>query len=67
LKIGEKITTFYSVEILKDNVPLDVDLKNKELYLNDDDFKLVFKMDIIAFNKLPQWKKVTLKKNVGLF
>jgi hypothetical protein len=67
LKSGEKITTFYSVEILKDNAPSDVDLKNKELYLNINDFKLFFKMDIIAFNKLPQWKKDMLKKNVGLF
>jgi hypothetical protein len=67
LKSGEKITTFYTAEILRNNVPLDVDLKNKELYLSIDNFKVVFNMDIISFNKLPQWKRDMLKKDVGLF
>lgn len=36
-------------------------------YLARDDFKRVFGMDKPAFFKAPKWKRVELRKKVGLF
>jgi len=60
---------FYTYDALKDpkNLPPDVDKDNKELYLADDVFLKMFKMDKATFNKLPVWKKKRLKQKVNLF
>lgn len=39
----------------------------QEEYLSADEFSTVFKMDKGAFEKLPQWKRLQLKKSTLLF
>ncbi len=48
-------------------LPNDVDPSRKEAYLSDSDFKDLFKMDREAFDALPQWKQVNMKKSLRLF
>lgn len=50
-----------------DQLPACVDPANKELYLNDEDFQRIFAMTYEQFDVLPRWKKLDLKKKVGLF
>ena len=44
-----------------------IDVANKELYLAEADFEACFDMDLEKYSKLPKWRKVLLKKKVGLF
>jgi len=62
-------TAFYTYDALKDgkSVPAGVDPENRELYLADDVFLKMFKMDKATFSKLPGWKKKRLRQKVGLF
>lgn len=46
--------------------PDDVDLKNREALLADDEFQQLFGMDKEAFGKLAGWKKTNLKKDKKL-
>jgi hypothetical protein len=39
----------------------------QEEYLGADEFRRVLKMDKGEFAKLPQWKRLQLKKSVSLF
>jgi len=59
---------FYTYDTLKDPkaVPSDVDTDKKEMYLADDVFLQMFKMDKATFSKLPAWKKKRLKQKVNL-
>lgn len=50
-----------------EQLPSCVDPANKELYLNDEDFQQIFAMSYEQFDVLPRWKKLDLKKKVGLF
>jgi len=61
-------TAFYTYDALKDSksLPSGVDAENRELYLADDVFLKMFKMDKATFQKLPAWKKKRLKQKVGL-
>jgi len=61
-------TAFYTYDALKDSksLPSGVDSENRELYLADDVFLKMFKMDKATFQKLPAWKKKRLKQKVGL-
>jgi hypothetical protein len=52
---------------LKDKFPKGVDPTCKELYLSDEDFFEVFKMDYDEFEKLSAFKKKQMKKKAGLF
>ena len=45
----------------------DIDPTNKEQYLDDAEFEQIFKMTRQEFVTKPQWKKIELKKQVGLF
>lgn len=57
--------TFYSYDVLKqDPLPAGVDASKKEMYLSDDVFLKMFKMDKATFSKLPDWKKKRLKQSV---
>lgn len=38
-----------------------------QLYLNDEEFLRIFSMAYEEFEGLPKWKKLDLKKKVGLF
>jgi len=62
-------TSFYTYDAIKDNksLPPGVDSETRELYLADDVFLKMFKMDKATFSKLPGWKKKRLKQKVGLF
>ena len=48
-------------------VPEDVDLARKEMYLDDDTFMALFNMDKSQFVALPKWRQVAKKKELGLF
>ncbi|XP_067018746.1 uncharacterized protein [Acropora muricata] len=54
-------------ELQKVPPPQGVDPAKLEAYLSDSSFQELFKMDKEAFNKLPGWRQVKLKKDVGLF
>jgi len=60
---------FYTYDALKDpkNLPPDIDTNKKEMYLADDVFLKMFKMDKATFSKLPVWKKKRLKQKVNLY
>ena len=49
------------------DLPSDVDPTCKESYLNEEDFQRIFQMDKEAFEAIPQWRKVQLKKAAKLF
>lgn len=57
----------YKTLIKTDNLPSGVDPARKEVHLVDSEFQDVFKMSRDAFDDLPQWRQVALKKKVGLF
>jgi gelsolin len=44
-----------------------VDPAHREMHLSDEDFLSIFKMTKAEFEKLPKWKKDTLKKEQKLF
>merc|ERR1712167_393634 len=56
----------FSLSELKDKLP-NVNPSCRELYLNDEDFQSVFKMDKAAFSAQPKWKQANAKKQHGLF
>ena len=58
---------FYGVEELKSMSVPGLDYANKEKYLTDKDFQGVFGMSKEEFAGIPKWKRVNLKKQVGLF
>ena len=47
--------------------PQSIDSTKRETYLSEHDFRQVFKMDKSTFSALQNWKKVSLKKQLGLF
>lgn len=56
----------YSLNELQNGLPPGVDATNKELFLSDSDFELVFGMTKSAFYMLPKWRQMTLKKDLNL-
>eukprot|EP00775_Hariotina_reticulata_P013017 gene13017-13146_t len=44
-----------------------IDVTRKEEYLSAEDFKKVIGLDQEAYSKLPQWKKLQIKRQVNLF
>ncbi|WIA32227.1 hypothetical protein OEZ86_003075 [Tetradesmus obliquus] len=54
-------------ELIKLRLEDGVDVTRKEEYLSDADFKMHLGVDREAFEKLPQWKKLQLKKGKMLF
>ncbi|XP_075250157.1 advillin-like isoform X2 [Convolutriloba macropyga] len=60
----------FSYEYLKSaqsNLSEEIDPTVKEQYLEDSDFQRVFRMSREEFNQKPHWKKIEIKKQVGLF
>ncbi|XP_067385934.1 advillin [Emydura macquarii macquarii] len=60
----------YPLEVLttpKDELPGDIDPAKKENYLSESDFVAVFGIRREEFAALPSWKKISLKKEKGLF
>lgn len=64
---ADPLTNKFTLAQLKSGVPQGVDPKAKEKYLANDQFHLLFNMDIAAFNKLAAWKREELKKKHGIF
>jgi len=54
-------------DLVDKKVPSGTDLARLEIYLSDEEFKVVFKMDKAAFYKQPAWKIATAKKRAMLF
>jgi hypothetical protein len=50
----------------KEFLPDDIEVANKPSYLSDEEFQALFGMDKGAFNALPNWKKLNLKKTHNL-
>ncbi|XP_055329268.1 villin-1-like [Paramacrobiotus metropolitanus] len=50
-----------------EELPEGVDAQSKEVYLNEEDFRAVFRMSYNDFSQLPPWKRTALKKSAGLF
>jgi hypothetical protein len=46
---------------------VDVDPLNREQSLSEEEFVAVFGMDKTSFQRLPVWKRTSLKKEHGLF
>jgi len=59
--------SFTKEELAHNPVPSGVDPANRELYLSDEEFKTVFKMNKAEMKALPAWKRQGLKKAQGLF
>ena len=58
---------FYSFEVLKTNPPKDIDKGNLPEYLDPSEFPSVFGMSRDEYFKLPKWKQIAKKSEVGLF
>jgi len=48
-------------------LPEGIDRNAREIYLSNEEFSQVLKMDRDAFAKLPKWKQKNLKEAVDLF
>ena len=59
--------TYPYATLISEEIPADVDPSKKESYLSDAEFEKKFGCDRAAFESSPSWKKVVLKKKVGLF
>ncbi|CAL2049247.1 unnamed protein product [Caenorhabditis brenneri] len=60
----------YDLTILQttnSNLPEDVDRQHLERHLPRDQFEEIFKMSLIEFYKLPEWKRINLKRKHKLF
>lgn len=60
-------TNKFPLKDLQANKVANIELTKKEQYLNDAEFKALFKMTLDEFNKLPGWKQSQLKKQNNLF
>lgn len=49
------------------NLPDDIDRMHLERHLGRDEFEKVFEMSPIEFYKLPEWKRINLKRKAKLF
>ena len=61
------LVNIYDIDILKNDVPFDVDVHNKEEHLSDEQFAEVFDMDREFFACMAKWRKQRFKKEAGLF
>jgi len=64
----EEQQVYYTYAQLKErDFKGDVDIKQLESYLSDQDFETIFKMDKVNFSSLAKWKRINLKKKAKLF
>lgn len=64
---GHRRSYSYSSLVSDVQWPADVDPSRRELFLSPAEFSEVFGMSWDAFRKLPQWKRLELRKRHGLF
>jgi len=63
-----KYVSFYTLEELQRTVPPEgVDPTKKEMYLSDEDFQEVFGMTKEQYETYPEWKRLNMRKERGLF
>jgi len=58
-------TQFFSIQDLRQR-PGHLDQTKLETYLSDADFKKIFLMTKVDFERQPKWKKESLKKDQGI-
>ncbi|KAI1716959.1 villin headpiece domain-containing protein [Ditylenchus destructor] len=61
------IYSLEKVQTTNKNMPDDVDRQHLERHLGREDFENIFKMTPIEFYKLPEWKRIQLKRKQHLF
>lgn len=66
-EINDPAFPVHSLEELKMNACIDIDIKHKEMYLSNKAFFKQFGMRKEQFITLPKWKKDLRKKEIGLF
>mmetsp|Transcript_19097 Transcript_19097/g.34671 ORF Transcript_19097/g.34671 Transcript_19097/m.34671 type:complete len:621 (-) Transcript_19097:45-1907(-) len=59
--------SYVNLNVRKDQLKPQIDPTIQEKYLTNDEFQAVFEMSPEEFEAAPAWKKMTLKKNKGLF
>ncbi|XP_060072060.1 gelsolin, cytoplasmic-like [Ylistrum balloti] len=59
--------TFRYEELVGRLPPVGVDPTCKEVYLSDAEFQKIFGLNRSVYKKMPRWKQMNLKKDVGLF
>eukprot|EP00300_Choanocystis_sp_HF-7_P015690 c19141_g1_i1.p1 GENE.c19141_g1_i1~~c19141_g1_i1.p1 ORF type:complete len:900 (+),score=261.42 c19141_g1_i1:37-2700(+) len=64
IPIGSK---YFPYDDLKNKKVEGIDPEQRELYLADDEFKKLFKMDKATYQQQKGWKQQELKKKLGLF
>ncbi|TPX35081.1 hypothetical protein SmJEL517_g02505 [Synchytrium microbalum] len=57
----------FSLEILLSDPPEYLPKTKLEYHLYDDEFESMFGMTMVAYQKLPEWKRLRLKGDVGFF
>lgn len=65
-----KPAKIYPLNVLQTSnkkLPDDVDRAHLERHLNRDQFEETFSMSPIEFYKLPEWKRINLKRKAKLF
>jgi len=62
-----KIFDLRELQTTNKNLPDEVDRCHLERHLNRQTFEDLFKMTPIEFYKLPEWKRVNMKRKVKLF
>jgi len=60
-------TRFTLEELLEKPPPEGVDPARLDSYLSEKDFEEAFKMSRTSFSFLPQWKRLNMRKSLGLF
>eukprot|EP01038_Epipyxis_sp_PR26KG_P007784 gene7784-10574_t len=65
----DEVTKYYPHDALKypGPYPPDVNVRNRESYLNDNDFINILGVDRVAWDNMPKWKQQSKKKNAKLF
>jgi len=62
-----KIYTYSQITTMNKKLPEDVDRCHLERHLNKDEFERLFGMTPIEFYKLPDWKRINMKRKMRLF
>lgn len=58
---------YEQLQTTNQKLPEDVDRQHLERHLNRDEFEGLFEMTPIEFYKLPEWKRINLKRKAKLF
>jgi len=60
-------STYSYSELTSDSLPKGIDVTQKEIYLSDEEFENVFNMKKEDYEKIPSWRRETIKKKFGLY